>query len=141
MVIFLMPYASPLPPSFPHFSSRTWVIHISSLASTFPILFLPSPCLSTYHLCYLFPVPFLPLSPFHSPADNPPCDLHFCDSVPVLVVCLVCFYVVSLGLVVDSCEFVVILLFIFLLIFSDKVRLTEFIITKPLLHEMLKGLI
>ena len=66
------------------------VSYISSLASTFPILFLTSFCIfSTYHLCCLFPVPFLPFSP--SPTDNPPCDLHFCDSVPVLVVCLVCF--------------------------------------------------
>ena len=46
-----------------HVSSCLRVIHISSLASTFPILFLTSPCLfSTYHLCYLFPVPFFPLS-------------------------------------------------------------------------------
>ena len=81
-----------LPPTFPPYSSCSWVIHISSLASTFPILFLPFPCLfSTYHLCYLFSVPFPPLSPSHSPVDNPPCDLHFCGSVPVLVVCLVCF--------------------------------------------------
>ena len=50
------------------------------LGSTFPTLFLPSPCLfSTYHLCYLFSVP-LPPSPSHSLIDNP----H------VLVVCLVC---------------------------------------------------
>ena len=77
----------------PPFSSCPWVIHISFLTSTFPILFLTSPCLfSTYHLCYLFSVPFSPLScPSLSPADNPPCDLHFCDSAPVLVVCLVCF--------------------------------------------------
>ena len=69
------------PPTFPRFSSCPWVIHINSLASTFPVLFLPSPCLfSTYHLCYLFSVPFPPLSPSHSPVDNPPCDLHFCDS-------------------------------------------------------------
>ena len=48
----------------PHFSSCPWVIHISSLASTFPILFLTSPCLSsTYHLCYLFSAPFPSLSP------------------------------------------------------------------------------
>ena len=48
------------PPStrIPPFSSCPWVIHISSLASTFPILFLTFPCLfSTYHLCYLFSVP------------------------------------------------------------------------------------
>ena len=84
--------AHPLPPIFPPYNSCPWVIHISSLASTFPIQFLPSPCLfSTYHLCYLFSVPFPPLFPSHSPVDNPSCDLHFCGSVPVLVVCLVCF--------------------------------------------------
>ena len=83
--------AHPLPPTFPPYSSCPWVILINSLASTFPILFLPSSCLfSTYHLCYLFSVPFPPLSPSHSPVDNPPCDLHVCGSVPVLVVCLVC---------------------------------------------------
>ena len=55
-----------LPPAFPHFSSCPWVIHTSSLAFTFPILFLTSPCLfSTYHLCYLFSVPF-PLFPRHT---------------------------------------------------------------------------
>ena len=83
------------PPSLPHsppYSSCPWVILISSLASTFPTLFLPSPCLFyTYHLYYLFSVPFPPLSSSQSPIDNPPYDLHFCGSVPVLVVCLVFF--------------------------------------------------
>ena len=84
--------AHTLPPTFSPYSSCPWVIHISSLASTFPTLFLPSLRLfSTYHLCYLFSVPFPPLSHSHSPVDNSPCDLHFCGSVPVLVVCLVCF--------------------------------------------------
>ena len=81
-----------LPPTLPTYSSCPWVILISSLASTFPTLFLPSPCLfSTYHLCNLVSVPFPPLSPSQSPIDNPPCDLHFCGSVSVLVVCLVFF--------------------------------------------------
>ena len=76
----------------PPYSSCPGVIHISFFASTFPILFLPSPCLfSTYHLCYLFSVPFPSFSPSQSPIDNPPCDLHFCGSVSVLVVCLVFF--------------------------------------------------
>ena len=81
--------AHPFPPAFPApFSSCPWVVHISSLASPFPILFFTSPCLfSTYRLCHLFPVPFSS----SSPADSPPCDLHFCDFVPVLVVCLVRF--------------------------------------------------
>ena len=84
--------AHPLPPTFPPYSPCPWVIHISSLASTFPILFLPSPSLfSTYHLCYLISVRFPPLSTSHSPVDNPPCELHFCGSIPVVVVCLVCF--------------------------------------------------
>ena len=84
--------AHQLPPTFPPYTSCPLVIHISYLTSTFPILFLPSPCLfSTYHLCYLFPVPFPLLSHSHAPTDNPPYDLHFCGSVPVLVVCLVWF--------------------------------------------------
>ena len=54
----------PLPPTFPPYSSCPWVILISCLASTFPTLFLPSPCLfSTYRLCYLFSVPFPPSPP------------------------------------------------------------------------------
>ena len=90
----------PIPPflsSFPHLSSCPWVIHISSLASPFLILFLTSPCLfCTYHLCYLFPVPFLPLSPSHCPADNPPCDFHFCSCSSCLLCCF--FQVCSLSM-------------------------------------------
>ena len=77
------PPCPPPPSHIPLYSPCPWVILISSLASTFPTLFLPSPCLfSTYHLCYLFSVP-PPTS--QSPIDNPPCDLHFCGSVSVLV--------------------------------------------------------
>ena len=106
-----------LPPAFPHLSSCPWVIHISSLASPFSILFLISTCLfSIYHLYFSFPVPLCPFYLLLLPSENPPCNLHFCDSFPVLVVCLVsfCFF---LGSVVDSCEFIVILLFIFLIVF------------------------
>ena len=60
--------AHPIPPSSSPFSSCPQVIHISSLTSTFPTLFLPSPCLfSTYHLCYLFSVRF--------PLSHPPTPL------------------------------------------------------------------
>ena len=59
---------TPLPPSFPHLSTRPWDVHISSFASSFPIRFLTSPCLfCTYHLCFLFPVPFTPFSHLPSP--------------------------------------------------------------------------
>ena len=112
-----------LPPSFPNLSSCLWVICISSMASSFIIPFLTSLCVfCAYQLCFLFPVSFPPFSPFHLPADNPPCDLYFCESVPVLIVCLVHFCVCFcfLGSVVDSYKFVVILLFIFLIFFLDK---------------------
>ena len=80
-----------LPPAFPHLSSCPSVVHTSCFASPYPILFLTSPCLfDAYQLCFLFSVLF-PQSPLTFAADNSPCDLHFCDSVPVLVVYLVCF--------------------------------------------------
>ena len=59
--------------------------HISYTILTLPlsIFYLPFMLLI---LCTFPPTLF----PSHSPVDNPPCDLHFCGSVPVLV-CLVCF--------------------------------------------------
>ena len=120
-VITVIPFFFPLSPSALHstslqhplssLSSCAWVVHISSLFSPFPILFLTSPCLfCSYQLCFLFPELFPLFSPGPLPIDNPPYDFHFYDSVPVLVVCLVCFC--FLGSVVESCEFIVILLFI-----------------------------
>ena len=112
ILVFLMyfiDYAVTVVPFFPYlfpsslhsspthitpFSSCPRVIHITSLSSPFPILFLTSPCLfCTYLLRFLIPAPFPSLSLFPLPlsTDNPLCDLHFCDSVPVLVICLVCF--------------------------------------------------
>ena len=100
-VVQFSPLYSSLPCTQPPTRIPPPLVHVhgshilSSLASPFPILFLPSPCpFSTDYLCYLFPVPFPPLSHSHSPADNPPCDLNFCGSVPVLVglVCF-CFYI------------------------------------------------
>ena len=43
--------AHPFPPTVPPYSSCPWVILISSLASTFPTLFLPS--LSIFHLSFM----------------------------------------------------------------------------------------
>ena len=81
----------PFPPAISSLSSCPWVMHISSLASPFPILFLILSCLfCTYHLCFLTSIPFPLFSPF--PIDNPPYDLCIYDSVPVLVFCLVCFF-------------------------------------------------
>ena len=81
-----------------------------SFSISYTILNLP---LSILYLpvMLLIPCNFSPILPL--PADNPPCDLYFSDSVPVIVICLVCF----LSSVVDSCEFVVILLFVISIIF------------------------
>ena len=94
--LFFSPLYSPPPctplQSFPHLSSCPRVIHTSYLASPFPILFLTTPCLfCTYHLCFLFPVPFLPFSPSLSPLITL-YMISICDSITVLVVGLVCFY-------------------------------------------------
>ena len=79
--------------SLPHFSPIVHVhgSYICSLASTFPILFLTSPVYLYLPFMLLIFCTFSPSLPTHSPNDNPPCDLHFCDYVPVLVVCLICF--------------------------------------------------
>ena len=73
---------------------------------SYTILTLP---LSTFYLPFMLLIlcTFSPVSPSHSPVDNPPCDLHFCGSVPVRVVGLVCFCFV-LGEVHKNCEFAVI---------------------------------
>ena len=57
--------AHPLPPTFPPYSSCPWVIHVSSLASTFPILFLPSPV-------YFLPTVYATYSLYLSPLSHPP---------------------------------------------------------------------
>ena len=43
-------------------------------------------------LCFFITTSFPPSSPFPLPADNPPNYPHTYDSVPVLVVCLVCLW-------------------------------------------------
>ena len=60
--------AHPLPPAFLPYSSCPWVIHISSLASTFPILFLPSPV-------YFLPTIYATYSLYLSPLSSPPTSL------------------------------------------------------------------
>ena len=105
----------PPPTSIPPFSSCPWVVHISSLASPFPILFLTFPlCIFYLSFMLLIPCTFSPFLPTHSPTDNPP-FLWFCSCSS----CLLSLFLggVFLGLVVDSCEFVVTLLFVFLIFF------------------------
>ena len=59
-------------------------------SNSYTVLNLP---LSILYLLFMLRIPctFSPILPSPLPTDNPPRDLSFCDSVPVLVVCLVCF--------------------------------------------------
>ena len=68
--LYSPPPCTPPPTCIPHFSSCPWVIYISSLASTFPILFLTSP-LSIFYLPFMLLIfcTFPPLST-HSLSDN-----------------------------------------------------------------------
>ena len=59
------------------------------------------------------PCTFLPFSLFPLPTDNHPNDLYIYVSVSVLFVCLVCY----LDSIIDSCEFIAILMFIVLIFF------------------------
>ena len=128
-------YSSPIPfsslyPSLPgtpipssilpplQFMSIGLTYKFLSFSISYAILNLP---LSILYLPFMLLTPcnFSPISLFPLPTDIPPCDLHFCDSVTVLVVCLVHFLslFLFLGSIVDRCEFVVILLFIVLIFF------------------------
>ena len=117
------PLYSPHPAPPTHQNSPT-LFHVIGYTSKFfgfsislTILNLP---MSILYLSFMLLIPctFSPIFPLPFPADNLPCDLHFCDSVPILAIHLFCFCFL-LGSVVDSCEFVVILLFIFF-IFLEK---------------------
>ena len=82
---------SPFPlarPPLVHVHGSSTFIFGFSISYTILIL----PCLfGTYQFVLLNPCTFSPILTLPPPTDNPPCDLHFCDSVPVLPVHLVHF--------------------------------------------------
>ena len=124
----LSPSTCTIPPSSippPYFMSMgcTYKFFDFSNSSTIPnfplsILYLPFILLKKWYasLYHLFHVPFLPFSLLPLPADIPPCDLHFRDSF-VFQLFAQFVFVFALSSVVDSFEFVVILILIFLTIF------------------------
>ena len=107
------PPSTPIPSSHPPLSLCPRVMYINSLVTPFPMLFLTSPYFVPTNLCLLIPAIFPPFSIFCLPTDKPLNDLHIHDSVPVLLVCLICY----LDPIIDSCEFIAILMFIILIIF------------------------
>ena len=102
---------SPLP-----LSSQPRVVHkFFGFSLSYTVLNLPLFC--SHQWCFLIPELFPLSSPFPHSANNPPNDSHVYDSVPVLAVCLVCFCFCFSDSIVDSSEFVVILMFIVLIFF------------------------
>ena len=86
----ILPTSTPLP----YFMSMGHTYKFFGFSISHTILNLPQsilylPCMLLNHCT--FPLILPPLSPSQPPTDNPPCDLHFCASVPVLVICLVFF--------------------------------------------------
>ena len=90
------PPSALIPPASPLLSSCPWVAHISSLSPVSYTIFISPHVFYAYQLRFFFPVPFPPIPPFPLPTEIPPRDVHFSDSVPVLVVCLVFVFVVFL---------------------------------------------
>ena len=89
--------ATPIPTGNPPTSFMSMVMHVSSLATPFPILYFTSPWLfHTYLFVLLNPFTFPPCSPMPLPKDNPPNDLHIYDSVSVLV-CLAFLYSIAVS--------------------------------------------
>ena len=95
-VVPFPPHSTPsCPPSPSHipplqFMSMGHTYKYFGFYISYTILTLP---LSIFHLSFMLLIlcTFPPLSLSHSSVGNPPCELHFCGSVSVLVVCLVCF--------------------------------------------------
>ena len=107
---YLPPPITPFRLAIPHLSLCPWVVHVSSLATPFPILFLTSPIL--YLQFVLFnPCTCSPVLTFPLPADNLPNAISMI--LFLLVVCLVYFS----DSVIDSSAFVAILIFIVLIFF------------------------
>ena len=77
------------PPPLVHHVHGSWCackffgFSISYTVLNIPLYFVPT------NLYFLTPVPFLLFSPFFFPVDNPPNDLHICDSVALPSVALV----------------------------------------------------
>ena len=97
----------------PHHCSCPWVMRVSPSATSFSILYFTFHGNSvTTYLC-LIPSSLHPFSHIPFPSGNHQNPLHIHDSVPVLLVCLVCF----LHSIVDRHIFFAILLFIILILF------------------------
>ena len=105
-------------PLWPPLCSCPWVMHINSLSTPFPVLYFTVPWLFCNYLFVLLnPLTSSPIPPHPLPGNHQN-NLCIRYAVSVLLVCLVCFC--FLCSIVDSCEFVVILLFIVLVFLLDK---------------------
>ena len=112
----LCPHPSSTPHSLrqsPHHCSCSWVIHISSLAIPFPILYFISPWqFYKYLFVLLNPLIYSPIPSHPLPSGNHQNATCIHDSDSILL-CLVCF----LDSIVNRYVFIAILLFIVLILF------------------------
>ena len=78
------------PPSYipPYFMSMGCTCKFFGLSISYAILNL-SLCILCLSIMLFIPCTFPPTLPLTLPTDTWDCDLHFCNSIPVLVVCLV----------------------------------------------------
>ena len=94
---FIFPLPCPPNPSAPpplvHVHGFTYKFFESSVSYT---IFYLSPFILCLLIMLLLPCTFYPYSSLPPPHEIPPCDVHFSDFVPVLVVCLVFVFVVFL---------------------------------------------
>ena len=95
--LYSLPSCTPTPIHIPplQFISMGRTYKFFSFYISYTLLHLPSTLYVLFML--LIPYTFYPILPLPFPTDNPPYDLHFCDSLPVLVVCLLCFFFFRFG--------------------------------------------
>ena len=129
--IYFIDYAITVVPIFPPLPPSSWCPHplqqstptlayvcasciVSSLASPFPILFSTSPCL---FLPTIYASDSLHLFPHFSPSPSQLITVQVISISVILLLFYLFAWFVFLDSVVDSCEFVAILLFIFFIFF------------------------
>ena len=91
IIVPIFSLVPPFPPAIPSlFTSMDHAYMFFGFSISYTILNTPQYILYL-PIMFLNPCIFSPILPPSLPADNPPCDVHFCDSLRVLVVCLVLF--------------------------------------------------
>ena len=95
------PQPSSLPPHLVHVHGL--YMYVSTLTSVSYTILNLFPSILCLPIMFLIPCTFPFSPPLPLPTENPPCDVYFSDSVPVLVVCLVFVVFVCVCMIRLSC--------------------------------------